>query len=94
MRYAEGRHAWGRCQKCGDRYRLNQLSPDGYKPNLLVGPCCYDIFPPAERPIDLADAVALKRPSPDTDDDSAGDSGTTLEDELEETGVFHFGGGT
>lgn len=93
MRYAEGKHAWGRCQRCGDRYLLNQLRPDGYKPALLVGPCCYDIFPPAEKPFDASDATTLRRPSPDADDDSAG-AGTTLAVALATTGVYPFGGGT
>ena len=93
MRYATGRFSFGRCQRCGDRYLLNQLRPDGYKPELLVGPCCYDIFPPAERPIDLTDAEALKRPSPDTDDDSAG-AGSTLAVALSTPGQYDFGGGT
>ena len=93
MRYAEGKRAYGRCQRCGDRYLLNQLRPDGYKPELLVGACCYDVFPPAERPLDASDATILKRPSPDTDDDSAG-AGSTLAVALAETGQFYFGGGT
>ena len=77
MKFASGAKAWGRCMRCGDRYYLNQLRPDGYKPELLVGPCCYDIYPPQLKPIDLTDAESLRRPSPDTDDDSAGQS-TTL----------------
>lgn len=92
--YAEGKRAWGRCMRCGDRYLLNQLRPDGYKPALLVCASCADIFPPAERPLDASDASALRRPSPDTDDDSPGDSGTTLAEALAEPGVHPFGGGT
>lgn len=93
MRYAAGAKAWGRCQRCGDRWFLNQLRPDGYKPDLLVGPCCYDIYPPQQRPIDLADAEALRRPSPDIDDDSAGDSGETIEEAMFPNDN-NFGGGT
>ena len=92
MRYAEGKKAWGRCQRCGDRYLLNQLRPDGYKPELLVGACCYDIFPPAERPFDASDATILKRPSPDNDDDSAGAGGTLAATLF--SGERYFGGGT
>lgn len=91
--YAEGKKAWGRCMRCGDRFLLNQLRTDGWVPELLVCAGCYDIFPPAERPQDLSDAVALKRPSPDTDDDSAG-AGTTLAVAIAEAGVRYFGGGT
>ena len=94
MKYAAGARAYGRCMRCGDRYFLNQLRPDGYKPELLVGACCYDIFPPDLKPIDLTDTEALRRPSPDTDDDSEGDSGVTLAEALDETGQFYFGGGT
>lgn len=90
MRYAEGKRALGRCMRCGDRYLLNQLRPDGYKPALLVGPCCYDIFPPQERPIDTGDAQTLRRPSPDTDDDSAG-AGSTLSSALGFTTANTFG---
>jgi hypothetical protein len=93
MKFASGARAWGRCQRCGDRYYLNQLRPDGYKPELLVGPCCYDIYPPQLKPIDLSDAETLRRPSPDTDDDSAG-AGSTLAVALATTGIFPFGGGT
>ena len=90
--YASGRHAWARCQRCGDRIRYTQLRKDGHNPELLVGPCCYDIAHPTEKPFKADDAVALKRPSPDTDDDSAGAGGTLAATLF--TGVNYFGGGT
>lgn len=93
MKFAEGARSYGRCQRCGDRYFLRQLRPDGYKPELLVGPCCYDIFPPDLKPIDLTDSESLRRPSPDTDDDSVGNSGETLEEAMFPNDNS-FGGGT
>ena len=93
MKFASGAKAWGRCQRGGERVLLNQLRPDGYKPELLVCASCYDIFPPQLKPIDLTDAESLRRPSPDNDDDSAG-AGSTLAVAIAETGVFPFGGGT
>ena len=93
MKFAAGRWAVGRCMRCGDKYKLNQLRPDGYKPELLVGPCCYDIYPPQLKPIDLTDAESLRRPSPDNDDDSGG-AGSTLAVAIAQTGVYPFGGGT
>jgi len=64
--YATGKHAIGECQRCGFVYKLSRLRPDG-ETNLMVCGACYDIKHPAERPIDVTDAVALRRPAPDLD---------------------------
>lgn len=73
------------------RARYTDLVSDGDIPGLRVHLECRDIKHPAERPFKAEDAVALRRPAPDIDDDSAGDSGETLADALEGN---YFGGGT
>ncbi len=78
MSYASGRHAWGQCGRCGGRTKLNELVLDGQVPNLLVHPSCRDMKHPAEKPFNPLDAQALKRPAPDLDDDSPGDTGETF----------------
>lgn len=76
--HATGAKAWGLCGRCGLRQLLKNLLVDGQNPNLLVGPECRDEKHPTEKPFRADDAQALKRPSPDVDDDSPGDSGQTL----------------
>lgn len=78
MKYASGKNAWGRCGKCGDRHKLLELVEDKQTPNLKVCTTCFDIKHPAEKRFDPTDAVALRKPAPDIDDDSPGDSGTDL----------------
>ena len=73
MKYASGRNAWGRCQRCGDRVRYLELVNDQQVPGLRVCPSCYDIKHPAEKPVKLDDGIALRRPSPDNDDDTVDD---------------------
>ena len=70
--YASGRNSWGRCQKCGDRVKYQELVADGQNPGLRVCQSCRDIKHPAERPFRTDEGIALKRPSPDTDDDTGG----------------------
>lgn len=64
--FAMGRHAIGNCSRCGFKYRLGQLRPDGEN-NLLVCDECFDIRHPAKTPINTADAQVLRRPAPDLD---------------------------
>ena len=90
--FASGKNAWGRCQRCGDRVRYLQLRPDGDVPGLLVCGPCYDIPHPAEKPFVASDSEALRRPSPDTDDDSGGAGGTLAATLF--SGLNYFGGGT
>lgn len=68
------------------------MVPDGQNPGLLVDPDWRDIKHPAERPIDVSDATALRRPAPDTSDDSGG-AGSSLATALF-SGLPVFGGGT
>lgn len=63
--YAEGRTAWGLCQRCGLRYLLRELVLDGYFPNLRVCSGCYDPPQPQERLAIVSDPEALWKPSPD-----------------------------
>lgn len=92
-KYATGRRALARCPRCGDKVRYLDLVPDGEIPGQRVCRTCQDIKHPAERPFDATDATALRKPAPDVDDDSPGDSGTTLAEELF-PGENIFGGNT
>lgn len=74
-KFAQGNKAWGRCQRCGDRHYLKDLVSDGYVKGLMVCSTCYCPYPEQWKPINLDDAMALKRPAPDTDDDSPGQTG-------------------
>lgn len=66
-KYAEGRRAWGHCERCGLRYLLSELSSDGHQPDLLVCVDCWDPEHPQERLPDLTDAVTLRDPTGDLD---------------------------
>lgn len=95
MAFASGKNAWGRCMRGGERVRYSELRRDGYKPALMVCAACYDAPHPAEKPFVAKDPQILRNPSPDTDDDSTGDSGETLAEVFEARGEEHFfGGGT
>ena len=71
-KYAKGKNAVGICARSGRKMRLLDMVPDGQNPGLLVDPDWRDIKHPIEKPLDVSDAEALRRPAPDTDDDSAG----------------------
>jgi len=62
---------------------------DGQYPGLVVHPYCRDEKHPTEKPYMADDAVILRKPSPDTDDDSPGSS-TTL---VSAFGWDHYFGG-
>lgn len=91
-KYAKGKFAVGICARSGRKMRLLDMVPDGQNPGLLVDPDWRDIKHEQERPLDVSDAEALRRPAPDIDDDSAG-AGGTLADTLF-PGETYFGGGT
>lgn len=76
--YATGARAWATCQRCGARALHKELVADGHYPNLRVHPGCRDIRNPQEKPFKAEDKVLLRHPVPDIDDDSAGDTGTSL----------------
>lgn len=64
--YAEGKKAWGLCQRSGKRVLLRDLVEDGRSPGLLVAPDWYDApHPLEEEPFKGADRIALYRPSPE-----------------------------
>lgn len=65
IKYAEGRKAWGHCERCGMRYLLKQLTSDGYKPDLLVCQPCWDEDHPQERLPDTVDPITLYEPTGD-----------------------------
>ena len=92
MSFARGKKAYGRCMRSGKRIPYSQLVEDGDTPGLLVAPDERDIRHPAREPPRLAEGVALRRASPDIDDDSPGDSGTDLVTALGFDN--YFGGGT
>ena len=91
-KYAKGTHAVGICARSGRKMLLRDMVPDGQNPGLLVDPDWRDIKHEQERPLDVSDATALRRPAPDIDDDSAG-AGDTLAVALF-SGENFFGGGT
>ena len=92
MGFAKGKHAMGICAKSGRKMRLLDMIPDPYKPGLMVDPSWADQKHPAERPVRLRDNTALKRPAPNVDDDSPGDSGESLADALFPDLPVHGGG--
>ncbi len=90
--FAKGKHAVGICQRSGRKLPYSQLVEDGDIPGLLVDPAWRDISHPAERPIRTKEAIALRKPAPDTDNDGTVPAGS-LADELF-PGENVFGGGT
>lgn len=64
-RYARGDRAWGICQRCGQRGRLNAMPFDEQYPNLRVHLECWDPRHPQERLRPVHDPIALWRPSPE-----------------------------
>ena len=91
-KYATGKYAMGICARSGRKMKLCDMVEDGNYPGLLVDPDWRDIKHEQERPVDVSDAEALRRPAPDTDDDSAG-AGSSLATALF-SGQNVFGGGT
>lgn len=91
--FATGARAYARCPRCGDKVDYLDLVPDGQVKGQRVCPGCRDDKHPAELPFRTEEGIALKRPAPDTDDDSGGDSGTSVAVALF-PGSNVFGGGT
>lgn len=90
--FAEGRRAWSMCARCGLRGMYREMVADGEKPGLRVHESCRDMLHPSKKPFNPEDRIVLRKPSPDTDDDSPGDSGQSLTTAM---GFDHyFGGGT
>lgn len=91
-KYASTKNAVGICARSGRKMPLAAMVMDP-RLKLMVDPAWMDIKHPVEKPVKLADAAALRRPAPDLDDDSVGDSGVSLV-----TALFPhdnvFGGGT
>ena len=90
---AKGKHAYGYCQRTGDKVPYKDLVRDGDNPGLLVSKKFKDKEHPAERPPRVAENTRLRRPSPDIDDDSPGSS-TLLVDALGWDDGTYFGGET
>lgn len=91
--FAKGARALARCPRCGDKVAYLDLVPDGQVKGQMVCPSCQDMKHPTELPFRTDEGIALRRPAPDTDDDSVGDSGTSVADALFPGGTV-FGGGT
>jgi hypothetical protein len=95
MRYATGKNAWAMCRRCGMRGRYVEMVDDGQYPGLRVHPECRDMKHPVEKPLVPADdGIVLRKPSPDTDDDSPGGDNGSLADYFDARGERYFGGGT
>lgn len=90
-KYAKGYNAMGICSRSGRKMKLLDMVRDG-ETGLLVDPAWKDISHPQEKPVRLEEGIALKRPAPDLDDDSPGDSGTSLATAIGST--RHHGGAT
>lgn len=91
-KYATGRKAFGRCQRCGDKVAYLKLRFDGQNPNLRVCGPCVDTKHPQEKAFNATDSEMLRHPAPDTDNDAAGDGGTLAATVF--SGLNYFGGGT
>ena len=91
--FAKGKVAVARCQRSGDKIPYSKLVEDGYTPGLMVSPEWRDTAHPAERPVRLKEGIALRRHSPDIDDDGSGTAADNLATELF-PGEPVFGGGT
>lgn len=70
---------------------LKDMVRDG-ETGLLVDPAWRDEYHPQKIPPRMEEGIALKRPAPDLDDDSPGDSGQSLAEAMGWTNSF--GGGT
>jgi hypothetical protein len=67
MGYAAGKRAWGACDRCGQRFLLNDLKKEWQ--NLKVCTFCYEPKQPQLEPRrNVSDAVALYEPRPLPDD--------------------------
>jgi len=67
MRYATGKFAWAMCAVCGFRCKYTELRAQyryGKATGLRVCPDCVDKDVRIAKPV--ADAIALRRPQPDT----------------------------
>ena len=91
-RYATGKNAKFMCGRCGMSGMYSESVSDGQLPGLRVHADCREIKHPTEKPFRADDAIALRYPSPDNDDDSPGDSGETLVEAMGFTNSF--GGNT
>lgn len=90
--YAKGKNAVGICGRSGRKMPLSQMVQDGQIPGMMVDPAWRDMKNPQEKSIPLGDAVTLRKPAPDVDDDTPGATGVTLATAL--GGANYFGGGT
>jgi hypothetical protein len=67
MAYAAGKLAWGACDRCGQRFLLNELKKEWQ--NLKVCTFCYEAKHPQLEPRrNDSDAIALYEPRPLPDD--------------------------
>ena len=65
--YAAGKKAWGACDRCGQRFLLNELKKEWQ--NLKVCVFCYEPKHPQLEPRrNVSDAIALYEPRPIPDD--------------------------
>lgn len=62
--FASDKHALGECQRCGVKMLLKFMLNDGYYPNLIVCPSCWEPRHPQESLPNVEDPVSLYRPAP------------------------------
>lgn len=65
-RYARGKHALGQCPRCGFEYNLSNFRYEAYT-KMRVCRSCWDPTHPQETVVAVADAQALRHPSPRLD---------------------------
>ena len=90
-KFARGDNAVGICARGGHKMLLRDMVSDGQYPGLMVDPAWRDIKNPQERK--MTEGIALRRPAPDIDDDTAG-AGASLADAMGFPAGSYFGSGT
>lgn len=63
--FASDKHALGECARCGVKMLLKFMLNDGYYPNLIVCPSCWEPRHPQESLPNVEDPVTLYRPAPE-----------------------------
>jgi hypothetical protein len=63
--FASDKHALGECARCGVKMLLKHMLNDGYYPNLIVCPSCWEPRHPQESLPNVEDPVVLYRPAPE-----------------------------
>lgn len=63
-KFAQGKQAWGECQRSGIKMLLKDMVEDGYQKGLMVHPDFYEAPHPQDTPARAGEGIALRRPAP------------------------------